>query len=154
MTGIERNGPTPVNVTKAPPVDFAPGYMWYCHPGRGPAPVNGPNHRTQPAEGSRECMNSENNSGRDNQDVTGYSGGLNPVLKLERASDRRMILNALDTLSEEQRNVFVLHDVEGFSVPEIVKMTDAPLNTLYAQLKLAREKFVSAIRLQQTPRGE
>ena len=112
-------------------------------------------HRREQLSGdASDHMKDASNDSSNTFDITAYSSGQNPELKLEHASDRQMILKALNTLSEEQRNVFVLHDVEGFSVPEIVKMTETPLNTLYSQLRLARDKFVSSIRQQQTLRGE
>ena len=59
------------------------------------------------------------------------------------------VMDALDTLGTDQRAVFVMHELEGLTMPEIATVIDASLNTLYSRLRLAREAFVSAVR---TPR--
>lgn len=56
------------------------------------------------------------------------------------------VSRALDALDEEKRAVFVMHELEGMSMPEIAEIVDAPLNTLYSRLRLARERFVAAVR--------
>jgi RNA polymerase sigma-70 factor (ECF subfamily) len=61
------------------------------------------------------------------------------------AEARRTVLDALDELPPEQRAVFVLKELEGFSMPEIAEIVDAPLNTLYSRLRLARERFAAAV---------
>jgi RNA polymerase sigma-70 factor, ECF subfamily len=58
---------------------------------------------------------------------------------------RRLVHAALDELPEDQRVVFVLKELEGFSMPEIATMLEAPLNTLYSRLRLGRERFCSAV---------
>ncbi len=56
------------------------------------------------------------------------------------------VMRALDGLDLDKRAVFVLHELEGLSMPEIARVVDAPLNTLYSRLRLAREAFVAAVR--------
>lgn len=58
---------------------------------------------------------------------------------------RRAVLAALDELPPEQRAVFVLKELDGFSMPEIAELLDAPLNTLYSRLRLARERFAAVV---------
>jgi RNA polymerase sigma-70 factor (ECF subfamily) len=54
--------------------------------------------------------------------------------------DARQLLAALlATLDPEQRVMFVLHELEGFSVPEIAKLSEVPLNTVYSRLRRIRE---------------
>ena len=55
------------------------------------------------------------------------------------------VVRALSTLELEQRAVFVLHELEGMTMPEIAAIIDAPLNTLYSRLRLARGAFASAV---------
>jgi RNA polymerase sigma-70 factor (ECF subfamily) len=56
------------------------------------------------------------------------------------------VMKALDVLDFDKRAVFVLHELEGMSMPEIAQIVDAPLNTLYSRLRLAREAFVAEVR--------
>jgi RNA polymerase sigma-70 factor (ECF subfamily) len=62
----------------------------------------------------------------------------------EAAADReaRGILHrALAELDEDQRAVFVLHDLEQQSMPAIAELLEVPLNTAYSRLRLARKKL-------------
>jgi RNA polymerase sigma-70 factor (ECF subfamily) len=55
----------------------------------------------------------------------------------------------LATLAEEQRLAFELVDIEGFTGPEVAGLVDAPLDTVYSRLRLARAafaRFVAALR--------
>ena len=51
---------------------------------------------------------------------------------------RRRLTEALAALSERQRAVIVLHDVEGFTHAEIGKMLDMPEGTARSDLHHAR----------------
>jgi RNA polymerase sigma-70 factor (ECF subfamily) len=51
----------------------------------------------------------------------------------------------LETLSDAQREVFVMSEVEGFSVPEIAEATGEKLNTVYSRLRLGRSRFERAL---------
>ncbi|RZO49056.1 MAG: RNA polymerase sigma factor [Sandaracinaceae bacterium] len=48
---------------------------------------------------------------------------------------------ALATLTPEQRTVFVLHQVEGYTFKEISEMTSTGISTLHARLKAARRRL-------------
>lgn len=65
---------------------------------------------------------------------------------LDRARAQALVHRALSQLPEEQRLIFVMHDLDGCSMPEIGVVVDAPLNTLYSRLRLARGRFTAAIR--------
>ena len=52
---------------------------------------------------------------------------------------------ALDTISDEQRAVFILHDLDEVPVPEIARALELPLNTAYSRLRLAREGVERAL---------
>jgi RNA polymerase sigma-70 factor, ECF subfamily len=67
-----------------------------------------------------------------------------PDLRLEEREARDLVLAALDELPLEQRTVLVLKELDGFTMPEIAELLDAPLNTLYSRLRLARLRFSSA----------
>ncbi|MCO4764059.1 MAG: sigma-70 family RNA polymerase sigma factor [Myxococcales bacterium] len=67
----------------------------------------------------------------------------------EAAEARALVHHVLAGLPDPQRDVFVLHELDGMSMPEIVEMTEVPLNTLYSRLRLARKKFkAEVLRLQ------
>src|SRR5207253_1748207 len=51
----------------------------------------------------------------------------------------------LSTLPEEQREVFVLMEMEGMSAPETSEALGAPVNTIYSRLRLARAAFNRAV---------
>jgi len=62
------------------------------------------------------------------------------------AERRRLVMAGLDALSLDQRAVVVLHDLDGYSMPEIAEVLEAPLNTLYSRLRLGRAEFGKAVR--------
>jgi RNA polymerase sigma-70 factor (ECF subfamily) len=54
---------------------------------------------------------------------------------------RWIVLQALETLSDEKRAVLVMHDLEEYTMPEIAHVLGIPLNTAYSRLRLARADF-------------
>jgi RNA polymerase sigma-70 factor (ECF subfamily) len=58
---------------------------------------------------------------------------------------RARVLAALDELGFDQRVAFVMHEIEGFSAPEISSELGVPLNTVYSRLRLARSAFRQAV---------
>lgn len=65
--------------------------------------------------------------------------------RLAQRDARRLVQRALAKLPEPQREVFVLHEIEGFPVPDIARMTGVALNTQYSRLRLGREAFERAV---------
>jgi len=59
---------------------------------------------------------------------------------------RRHFLAALEGMGVRRRAVFVLHEIEGYTAPEIAEALGEPLNTVYSRLRLARRDFSAAIR--------
>jgi RNA polymerase sigma-70 factor, ECF subfamily len=56
---------------------------------------------------------------------------------------------ALDSLDLERRAVFILHELDGYNMPDVARALGIPLNTAYSRLRLAREQFnVTFARLQ------
>jgi RNA polymerase sigma-70 factor, ECF subfamily len=70
------------------------------------------------------------------------STGEAAALQSERLELARV---ALDTLSDEQREVFVLARVEQMSAPEIAEIIGVPLNTVYSRLRAARLAFEAEV---------
>ena len=66
---------------------------------------------------------------------------LTPPEAMEREEVRRVILKALEALPPEQREVLVLHEVEGMPFREIASRTGAPLNTLLSRKRYALRKL-------------
>jgi RNA polymerase sigma-70 factor, ECF subfamily len=54
---------------------------------------------------------------------------------------RRILLQILDTMPQDQRVVFVLAEIEGASAPEIAASVEVGINTVYSRLRLARARF-------------
>ncbi len=73
--------------------------------------------------------------------------------KLHAAQRRQLVHKALAELPADQRVVFIMHEIDGFSMPEIERALEAPLNTLYSRLRIARRKFKAAVHALQ-PQGE
>src|SRR6186713_3139230 len=76
-----------------------------------------------------------------------------PELVLEHSGEGAALQNerlalahaALSTLSDDQREVFVLARVEQMSAPEIASIVGAPLNTVYSRLRAARLAFEAEV---------
>ena len=66
---------------------------------------------------------------------------IGPGQHAENAEVAARILSALDTLNEEQRQVFVLAELEEMSAPEISEALGVNLSTIYSRLRLARVAF-------------
>lgn len=64
-----------------------------------------------------------------------------PEAALEAKQRRQALDQALDSLSLEQRTVFVLFELEGFSLPEIAQALGIPLGTATSRLRRARLAF-------------
>ena len=69
-----------------------------------------------------------------------------PDARAEAREAHDLVMRALDTLDFDKRAVFVLSELEGMSMPEVAEVIDAPLNTLYSRLRLARTAFTEAVR--------
>jgi RNA polymerase sigma-70 factor (ECF subfamily) len=65
----------------------------------------------------------------------------NPEDLLDWKQRRQTLDLALDTLTLEQRSVFVLFELEGFSLPEIAESLELPLGTVTSRLRRARQAF-------------
>jgi RNA polymerase sigma-70 factor (ECF subfamily) len=56
------------------------------------------------------------------------------------------LVEALATLDDDQRTVFVLYEIEEVSVEEIATALGAKVSTCYARLHAAREKVQALLR--------
>lgn len=58
----------------------------------------------------------------------------------------RRVEALLQQLEPERREVLLLVDVEGYSVPEVASATGVNLNTLYTRLRSARQQFEDLVK--------
>ena len=68
-----------------------------------------------------------------------------PERELERREAIAFMHEFLDSLDPDQREVFVLAEIEGLSAPEIAGVVEGKLNTVYSRLRLARARFEQAL---------
>jgi RNA polymerase sigma-70 factor (ECF subfamily) len=73
----------------------------------------------------------------------------------EEISDRKRARERLDAILEEMdddlREVFVLYEIEGLTLPEIAEVTGAPLGTVTSRLRRARSVFETKCRRFEMP---
>jgi RNA polymerase sigma-70 factor, ECF subfamily len=67
-----------------------------------------------------------------------------PDRRAEDAEAARIVHEILDTMDDEQRDTFVLAELEELSAPEIAEVCGAKVNTIYSRLRLARAAFAEA----------
>ncbi len=65
--------------------------------------------------------------------------------QLLRGEEVRLALAALGALDLDERAVFVAHDLEELSAPEIAELMQIPINTVYSRLRRARIKFLAQV---------
>ncbi len=71
---------------------------------------------------------------------------------LDRRRARRVLDEILDAMTEHLRVVFVLHELEELSLPQIADYVGIPVGTATSRLRRAREEFrrLAAIKVKQT----
>lgn len=71
--------------------------------------------------------------------------GEEPSVQAERRAAMALVDALLDTMSEVQREVFVLHELEQMTAREIASLTGANENTVQTRLKAARRVFQEGV---------
>jgi RNA polymerase sigma-70 factor (ECF subfamily) len=71
--------------------------------------------------------------------------GAEPGAQAERRAAMALVDALLDTMSEVQREVFVLHELEQLTTREIAGLTGANENTVQTRLKAARRVFQQGV---------
>ena len=64
-----------------------------------------------------------------------------PALQNETARRAARLEKALNQLNKDQRTLVLMHDAEGYTLPEIASLTDTPTGTLKSRLSRARAKL-------------
>ncbi len=67
-----------------------------------------------------------------------------PDVRAQNAEAARVVVTLLDELEDDQREVFVLAEIEQLSAPEIAEALGIKLNTVYSRLRLGRAAFAEA----------
>ena len=67
--------------------------------------------------------------------------GDNPGKLAERAMDARRLEAALDILDGQHRSIIVMQLVEGYTIAEIAKIFDIPMETVKTKLRRAKMKL-------------
>ncbi len=81
-------------------------------------------------------------TGPSQPELVSADSGEQAALSNERLALARAVL---ETLSDDQREVFVLARVEQMSAPEIAEVVGIPLNTVYSRLRAARMAFEAEV---------
>jgi RNA polymerase sigma-70 factor (ECF subfamily) len=68
-----------------------------------------------------------------------------PDEELAAEQNRKLVLAALDRIDPQRRPVFVMYDLNEFSVAEIAETLSIPPNTVYSRLRVARDEFRQAV---------
>lgn len=66
--------------------------------------------------------------------------------QLQAKQARKIVGQAIQAINIERRAVFVLHELDEYTIPEVAEGLSIPLNTAYSRLRLAREDFERAAR--------
>jgi len=82
-------------------------------------------------------------------DVDERHAGPDPEAALQTRQEQRLLLSLLDELEPDRRALVVLHDLEGYEMPEIAELLQVGVNTLYSRLRMAREQLAKELRLRQ-----
>jgi RNA polymerase sigma-70 factor (ECF subfamily) len=75
--------------------------------------------------------------------------GSSPLPTPDEMADQKRARELLDRLLEhvggDARTVFVLFEIEGFTVPQIAELLEIPLGTAASRLRRSREQFQALI---------
>ncbi|TPV94549.1 MAG: sigma-70 family RNA polymerase sigma factor [Myxococcales bacterium FL481] len=74
------------------------------------------------------------------------AGETDPEDALRRRQAADVVQAFLDRLDPDQRQVFVLAEIEALPAPQIARMLDVSVNTVYSRLRLARERFAAYVK--------
>jgi RNA polymerase sigma-70 factor (ECF subfamily) len=78
-------------------------------------------------------------------DAVAVDNELNPEERMSTEEDCAIVRHAVERLDLDQREVLILHDIDGLSAPQIAARVSAPLNTVYSRLRLARAKVTRLV---------
>jgi RNA polymerase sigma-70 factor (ECF subfamily) len=79
-------------------------------------------------------------------DLEAVAPGQDPDEYARDRDNQRLVVAVLEKLDDDKRAVFVMHDLDEFSIPEIASALGIPLGTAYTRLRAARQQFSATIR--------
>ncbi len=74
-----------------------------------------------------------------------------PLEMAERNADLNLLESILARLDQPKREIFVMVEILGMTVPEVVQALVIPLSTAYSRLRLARLAFEKAVAEREVP---
>ena len=80
------------------------------------------------------------------EEILPPSLGINPERAFERQELREKMSAALNVLSENQRAIITLREIEGLSYDEIAVALDIPIGTVMSRIHYARLRLQGALR--------
>lgn len=69
-----------------------------------------------------------------------------PIDSITTKQAREALSVILDQLDDEKREVYVLHELEELTIPEVAKSLGCPVPTAYSRLRAARAEVADAVR--------
>jgi len=78
-------------------------------------------------------------------DIEQFEAAESPEQETASAQMHQKVMRALDHLNSDQRALVVMHDMEGFTLPELSRLLDTPVGTLKSRLHRARVKLRNEI---------
>ncbi len=79
-------------------------------------------------------------------DTRSLEGDMSAEERLELQQARALLQSILDGMTDEQRAVFVLAELEETSVREIAELLELPIGTVSSRLRAARETFANEVK--------
>ena len=77
--------------------------------------------------------------------ATARTASMNPERALESAEARQRVAEALESLSDRDREVLVLKEFEGLRYREIAEVIGVPIGTVMSRLYSARRRLAAAL---------
>lgn len=77
-----------------------------------------------------------------------------PEQALTQRQQQELVLAALQHVPLDRRGALVMHDIDGFSAPDIAASLAIPVNTVSSRVRIARDEFKKALRRLQLRKGE
>ena len=90
---------------------------------------------------ARQRMHTVEESSLSGDGLAGLPGGSDPVRDNQRLEKLKRLEAALAQLSDEHRQIVLLHDTEGYKLVEIQELTGTPIGTVKSRLHRARARL-------------
>jgi RNA polymerase sigma-70 factor (ECF subfamily) len=84
-------------------------------------------------------------SGTSDPEATAIDTGHTPHESAQRSEAVRLLYALLAELPQEQREVFVMAELEELPASQIAELSEVPLNTVYSRLRAARAAFEAGL---------